>query len=155
MKILALLIAVVAALVVTATAGAVSGGRFIGTPACTADPTDPNSTDVGGGVTCTARVAGLTNPDLANLYFMTEWACTADQSITVSADNSVHFGASVKNGSIFTVSGAAHHPRFYEIIFGVDFGCPGDAWTALRYTDVTIVLLSSGLSYNVGTVYPS
>jgi hypothetical protein len=150
-----LLVAVASALVLTATAGAVSGGRFVGTPTCTADPVDPNSTDAGGAVTCTARVAGLEQPDLASLYYTTEWACTADQSITVLADNALQTGASVKNGRIFTVSSLARHPRFYENIFGVDFGCPGDNWTAVSYTDVTISLLISGLSYDVGTVYPS
>jgi len=156
MKKLALLIAVVAALVVTGTAGAVTGGRFVGTPTSSADPIDPNSTDAGGSVTCSARVAGLTDPDLANLVFGTEWACTADQSIEVFAGNVLHFGATVKNGSIFEVSNEAHHPRFYELLYGVDFGCPGDAWTAVQYTGVTITFVyHSSLSYTVGTVYPS
>jgi hypothetical protein len=148
MKKLALFIAVVAALAVTGTAGAVSGGKFVGTPTCTANAF--------GAVACTARVAGLTDsPTLAMLFFETEWACTADQSITLLAGNVLHFGASVQNGRLFTVDNEAHNPRFYEIIFGVDFGCPGDAWTAVSYTNVRIVLVFSDLSYDVGTVYPS
>src|SRR5947207_9370893 len=137
MKKLSLLVAVMAALVLTATAGAVRGARVVGTPTCTAAPTD-NSTDIGGAVTCTARVVGVEHAgDLASLFFGTEWACTADQSIEVFADNALQSGAGVANGRIFTVSSLARHPRFYEVVFGIDFGCPGDAWTAVRYTDVT------------------
>jgi hypothetical protein len=147
MKRLSLLVAVVAALVVTATAGAVSGGRFVGTPTCTADSA--------GSVECSARVAGLTSPDLANLAFVTEWDCAADQSIKVFAGNVIHFGATVQNGHVFTVSNQAHYPTFYELLYGVDYGCPGEAWTAVEYTDVTITFVYASLSYNVGTVYPS
>ena len=149
LKKLGLLFAILtAALAVTGTARAVSTARFVGTPTCTADNH--------GNVACTARVAGLTERgDLAYVFYQTEWACIADPSIKVVADNGLTTAEVIQNGRPFTVSNGARHPRFYEIIFGIDFGCAGDAWTAVRYTNVTIVLLFSNLNYNLGTVYPS
>lgn len=143
------LITVLVALAVTATAAAASGGKFVGSPTCTADS--------GGNVSCGAKVAGLTDAALAVVSYQTEWVCDADQSITVLADNGPHGPSEpLKNGHTFTVSNGARSPLFYEIIFGIDFGCPGDAWTAARYIDVTIRLMfGSNISYEVGTVYPS
>jgi hypothetical protein len=150
-KIITLLVTtVLVALVVTTPSGAASDGKFVGTPpTCTAD--------TNGNVECTARVAGLTEPALAFLAYQTEWVCTTDQSITVIADNADYpLSGPVMNGRIFSVSNGVHDPLFYEAIFGIDFGCAGDAWTAVRNTNVTIHLVfGSDISYNVGTVYPS
>jgi hypothetical protein len=150
-KIITLLVTtVLVALVVTTPAGAASDGKFVGTPpTCTAD--------TGGNVECTARVAGLTEPAFAYLVYQTEWVCTADESITVIANNAIwQLSGPVMNGRIFSVSNGVRDPLFYEAIFQIDFGCPGDAWTAVRNTNVTIALIfGSDISYNVGTVYPS
>jgi hypothetical protein len=147
-KVMLLLTTVLVALVVIAPAGAASGGRFVGVPECTADDH--------GNVTCTARVAGLTDRgDLAYVVFEMEWACIADPSITVTATTGDFIVEPIQNGRLFTVYNAGRDPLFYEIIFGIDFGCPGDAWTAVRYTNVTVALFFSGLTYNVGTIYPS
>jgi hypothetical protein len=147
-KVMLLLTTVLVALVVIAPAGAASGGRFVGVPECTADDH--------GNVTCTARVAGLTDGvDLAYVVFEMEWACIADPTITVTATTGDFIVDRIQNGRLFTVHNSGRDPLFYEIIFGIDFGCPGDAWTAVRYTNVTVALYFSGLSYNVGTIYPS
>jgi hypothetical protein len=147
-KVILTIAAVLAALVVIAPAGAASGGKFVGVPECTADDH--------GNVTCTARVAGLTDGgDAAYVVYQTEWACIADPSITVNATNGYIIPDPIQNGRLFTVHNGARDPLFYENIFQIDFGCPGDAWTAVRYTNVTVALFFSGLTYNVGTIYPS
>jgi hypothetical protein len=145
---------VFATLAVTSVAQAAPKGTFAGTPTCTAGTS--------GGVTCTARVAGLGGEGaLAFLFYQTIWACIADPTLTVVADNGVGGVGmtSVSNGRLFTLSGGARYPTFYEVIFNIDFGCPNEAWTAVQYTNVTIdVHPDSGadpFSYNVGTVYPS
>jgi hypothetical protein len=122
----------------------------VGSPTCTGDDH--------GNDTCTARVAGLSEKtSLVFLWYQTEWARVADPSITVLADNGISApGGPVENGREFTVSNGARSPQFYEIIFGIDFGCPGDAWTATRYTDVTLQLYPNiDVTYDVGAVYPS
>lgn len=140
----------VAALVVTAPASATNDGRFVGYPTCTADDH--------GNITCTARAAGLSEgASLVFLWYQTEWACIADPSTTVVADNGISApGGPIYNGHEFTVSNGARSPLFYEIIFGIDFGCAGDAWTAVRYTNVTLQLYPNiDVTHDVGTVFPS
>jgi hypothetical protein len=150
MKKVLLFITVLAALVVTAPASARSDGRFVGSPTCTADDH--------GNMTCTARAAGLSEgTSLVFLSYQTVWACIADPSITVVADNGISGpGGPIYNGREFTVSNGARSPLFYEIIFGIDFGCADDAWAAVRYTNVTLQLYPNiDVTYDVGTVYPS
>jgi hypothetical protein len=131
--------------VTTADAGAVKEGRFIGTPSCTADNA--------GRVSCDARVAGLPDGAGALVLYQTEWHCTAIPSIEVIADNALSAGAYATNGREFTVWNMARFPTFYEVLFQTNFGCPDEAWTAVRYTSVSIAL-TSGLTYSVGTLEP-
>lgn len=149
MKKILLFITVLAALVVTAPASASTDGKFVGSPTCTGDNH--------GNVMCTARVAALNEGEsLVFLWYQTVWACIADPSITVVANNGISLpGGPVYNGREFTVSNGARSPLFYEIILGIDFGCPGDAWTAVRYTNVTLQLYPNiDVTYDVGTLYP-
>jgi hypothetical protein len=147
-KVVIPLLALAATLIATATAGAADSGRFIGTPSCTGNDA--------GFVSCDARVAGLRPHDgNALLFFQTEWHCTAIPSIEVLADNALSAGAPVSNGREFTVWNTARYPTFYEVIFQTDFGCPGDAWTATRYTSAVISLnYPDGPTYSIGTIEP-
>jgi hypothetical protein len=150
MKRLALMIAIIFSLV-TASATAAAGARFIGTPTCTANDT--------GTVTCTARVAGIAQPKkqttFAIVVYQAVWECVADPSITVLADTGVTQTPPVTNGQPFTVNNLAHTPMFYELLLGQNFGCLNENWVVVRYENVVIHLFGdSDASYVVGTIYP-
>lgn len=150
MKKLALIMVIAGlALGLTATASAGSGGKFVGHPQCTADNR--------GNVSCAARVAGLSDQSLVFLWFQTTWACVADPNITIVADNGPTAPTGpVRNGRLFTVTNGARTPQFYEIIFQTDFGCSGDAWTVVRYTNVRLQLFpNTDVTYDIGTLSPS
>jgi hypothetical protein len=153
MKTAIALLAVVSALFLTTTANAQRDGKFIGTPKCTGT----TSTNFGG-VTCSGRVAGLSSRAArALLIFGTDWVCSADPTITASTTgNPINANSSeVANGRTFTTANVSQTVPHEELILGIDLGCPGDAWTAVRFTNVTIRLFNgSDISYNVGTVYP-
>ena len=104
------------------------------------------------------RVAGLGNAaTFVAVYYQTIWACVADPTITVTADNGISGpGAYTENGKLFTTTNGARTPLFYEIIFGIDFGCAGENWTAIRYDNVVLALWPNiDVTYDVGTIYPS
>jgi hypothetical protein len=151
MKRLALMVAMFFS-VVTASAIAAAGARFVGTPTCTANNT--------GTVTCTARVTGIPQPKkqttFAIVVYQAVWECVADPSITVTADTGVTVTPPVTDGQPFTVRNLAHTPMFYEEVFGLNFGCLNEDWVVVRYENVVIHLFGdSDASYVVGTIYPS
>ena len=62
----------------------------------------------------------------------------------------------MRNGRLFTVSNGSRTPQFYEIIFQTNFGCAGDVWKAVRYTNVTLQLFpNTDVTYSIGTLYPT
>ena len=62
----------------------------------------------------------------------------------------------ITNGRLFSVSNGARSPLFYELILQTDFGCAGEVWTVVRYTNVTLQLFPNiDVTFNVGTVFPS
>jgi hypothetical protein len=138
-----------AALAFNATASAGTAGKFVDHPSCTGNHS--------GNVTCAARVGGLKEPSLVFLWYQTIWACVADPSITVTADNGPTAPSGpITNGRLFRVSNGARTPLFYEIILQTDFGCAGDVWTVVRYENVTLQLFPNiDVTLNVGTVFPS
>jgi hypothetical protein len=121
----------------------------VGHPSCNADNR--------GNVTCAAHVGGLKQDSLVFLFYQSIWACVADPSITITADNGVATPTGpITNGRGFSVSNGSRTPQFYEIIFQTDFGCTGDAWTVIRYTNVTLQLFpNTNVTLNLGTLNPS
>jgi hypothetical protein len=150
MKRVALLAAVLSVLTLAPIAAAETSGRFVGTPSCTGDTS--------GNVTCTGRVAGLTDRvSFVFVWFHTVWACTSNPTITIVGDGGM-FGPEgpVQNGELFTITSSSRDPLFYEVIFQTDFGCTSGEWTLLRYTDVTLQLWPNiDVTYEVGTIYPT
>jgi hypothetical protein len=116
--------------------------------------------DTAGSLICSARVAGIdahTVTTFAVLGTEADWICTADPLITVrtagNASASIH---TVYNGRIFTASRLVRTVPSEELLTGVDLGCPGDAWTLVRYVNVVIELVgATDISYDVGVVLPS
>jgi hypothetical protein len=137
------------ALAFSTTASAGTSGQFVGHPSCTGNHV--------GNVTCAARVGGLKDPSFVFVFYQTIWACVADPNITVTADNGPTAPTGpITNGRLFSVSNGARTPLFYEIILQTDFGCAGEVWTVVRYTNVTLSLFPNiDVTFNVGTVFPS
>ena len=137
------------ALAFSTTASAGTAGMFVDHPRCTGDHI--------GAVTCAARVGGLKESSLVFVFYQTIWACVANPSITITADNALTTPTGpVTNGRLFTVRNASRTPQFYEIIFQTDFGCTANVWTVVRYTNVTLQLFpNTDVTFNVGTIFPS
>jgi hypothetical protein len=147
---LALMSAVAAlGLTFSVTANAGTEGRFVGHPSCVGDHS--------GTVTCSARVGGLKDQSLVFLWYQTIWACVANPNISITADNGLTGPTGpITNGRLFSVQNGARTPLFYEIILQTDFGCTGDVWTVVRYTNVTLQLFPNiDITFNVGTVNPT